>query len=398
MPKLRLALAVALAVSVAVVTVTSSAGTASADPVGDLSTEAATLVSQIESTSQSITALSQQYDGAELSLQQAQQAAGSDAASMTLLRTRVTKLEHLIHERAVSDYEASLSGQTLPLPDLPDAQQLVTRARYAADQANEENGTLHQLESEEATLTRQEDDAQQAQATELADTQQLAAVKTLLQAANAQQTQTLSQVQGALALLVPDASQAAADAQLSIALAEFDPGGLGGDASLFPNLPPVSGVAAVAIAFARAQLGKPYLYAAAGPNSYDCSGLVMAAYGFAGVRLPHYSGAQYRDAAPRLAVRHAARRPGLLGNRRERACRHLPRSRTHPPGRRNREHRQHRAHLGPPGRRRPRPLTRPSAHRRRGPPIGRPGRRPSSRPRPGHRRSETFTCASPGPC
>lgn len=33
--------------------------------------------------------------------------------------------------------------------------------------------------------------------------------------------------------------------------------------------------------------------AAAGPNSYDCSGLTMASYAAAGISLPHYSGAQY---------------------------------------------------------------------------------------------------------
>ena len=41
--------------------------------------------------------------------------------------------------------------------------------------------------------------------------------------------------------------------------------------------PYVPGRAGVAVNFAYAQLGKPYAWAAAGPNSYDCSGLTMAA-------------------------------------------------------------------------------------------------------------------------
>jgi cell wall-associated NlpC family hydrolase len=40
-----------------------------------------------------------------------------------------------------------------------------------------------------------------------------------------------------------------------------------------------------AIAFARAQLGKPYQWGATGPGSYDCSGLVYAAYAAAGIHL-----------------------------------------------------------------------------------------------------------------
>jgi cell wall-associated NlpC family hydrolase len=56
---------------------------------------------------------------------------------------------------------------------------------------------------------------------------------------------------------------------------------------------PASGRAATAVAFAMAQVGKPYVYGAAGPSAYDCSGLTMAAWGAAGVGLPHSSSAQY---------------------------------------------------------------------------------------------------------
>jgi peptidoglycan endopeptidase LytE len=44
--------------------------------------------------------------------------------------------------------------------------------------------------------------------------------------------------------------------------------------------------------FARAQVGKPYKFAAAGPSSYDCSGLTKASMAIAGVKLPHQSLAQ----------------------------------------------------------------------------------------------------------
>jgi len=56
--------------------------------------------------------------------------------------------------------------------------------------------------------------------------------------------------------------------------------------------PPASSRGAVAVAYARAQLGKPYVFATAGPNTFDCSGLTMAAWAAAGVRMPHYSGSQ----------------------------------------------------------------------------------------------------------
>lgn len=53
--------------------------------------------------------------------------------------------------------------------------------------------------------------------------------------------------------------------------------------------------ARAAIDFALAQLGEPYIWAAAGPSSWDCSGLTMGAWKRAGVQLPHYSVAQYEQ-------------------------------------------------------------------------------------------------------
>lgn len=42
------------------------------------------------------------------------------------------------------------------------------------------------------------------------------------------------------------------------------------------------------------QLGKPYVWAATGPNSFDCSGLVVYSYKSIDINLPHYSRAQYQ--------------------------------------------------------------------------------------------------------
>ncbi len=74
------------------------------------------------------------------------------------------------------------------------------------------------------------------------------------------------------------------------------------------NTPSRKGGAA-AVAFALSQLGEPYVWAAAGPDSWDCSGLTMKAWKKAGVDLPHYSVAQYEQ------VRHISEdelRPGDL--------------------------------------------------------------------------------------
>jgi cell wall-associated NlpC family hydrolase len=59
-----------------------------------------------------------------------------------------------------------------------------------------------------------------------------------------------------------------------------------------PSNVPVSGRAGVAVATARAQLGDPYVWAAEGPDAFDCSGLTLYAWRAAGVSLPHSSSMQ----------------------------------------------------------------------------------------------------------
>ena len=52
------------------------------------------------------------------------------------------------------------------------------------------------------------------------------------------------------------------------------------------------GPVATVIAYAYAQLGKPYRFFTAGPNTFDCSGLVKAAYGQIGIEMVHQSASQ----------------------------------------------------------------------------------------------------------
>lgn len=59
-----------------------------------------------------------------------------------------------------------------------------------------------------------------------------------------------------------------------------------------------SGKGAKVVAWAITQKGKPYVFGADGPSSYDCSGLTLKAWGKVGVSLPHSSSAQFRMGTP----------------------------------------------------------------------------------------------------
>jgi cell wall-associated NlpC family hydrolase len=89
-----------------------------------------------------------------------------------------------------------------------------------------------------------------------------------------------------------EAARAAAQAQAEAEAAQREQEPATGDAGdAGEQAPADSGgsyatQAEAAIAFAEAQLGKPYVWGATGPNSYDCSGLTQAAWRAAGVDIP----------------------------------------------------------------------------------------------------------------
>ena len=76
-----------------------------------------------------------------------------------------------------------------------------------------------------------------------------------------------------------------------------------------PSDVPASGRAGAAVQYALAQVGDAYVYGAAGPSAFDCSGLTMMAWAQAGVGLPHSSSAQF-GAGPHISA--SALQPGDL--------------------------------------------------------------------------------------
>ena len=62
-----------------------------------------------------------------------------------------------------------------------------------------------------------------------------------------------------------------------------------------------SKAAAQAIAYARRQIGLPYLWGGTGPDAFDCSGLAMEAYAAAGISIPRTSQQQWAR-GPRVSI------------------------------------------------------------------------------------------------
>jgi peptidoglycan DL-endopeptidase CwlO len=107
----------------------------------------------------------------------------------------------------------------------------------------------------------------------------------------------------AAALLFPTPASAAPAPVEEVAPLTAATGPVGPPLRLTLNLPAVAGLPdtvmpfaarASALKYALSKVGKPYRYGAAGPNAFDCSGLVYWSFKQAGISVPRTSGAQSR--------------------------------------------------------------------------------------------------------
>jgi cell wall-associated NlpC family hydrolase len=270
-------------------------GPVAAAPIDDKRAEAAAIQDQIEANGAQIGALAEAFNGAQLRFDEAQVAVADADARIVAAKADIHRIRGLIRERAAAVYRRAVTGQTFDNFDVKSAQHLNTRRAYAEAQARADDALLDELHDARKQLAADKAKAEKARAEAEAEQAEIASKQAELEAANATQQALLAKVQGELAQLVRE-EQARREAEAAArAHVRFGSPGSGGDGNpgAFPNVPAPSAGAATAIAFARAQLGKPYQYAASGPDTFDCSGLTMAAWAAAGVSMPHYSGAQY---------------------------------------------------------------------------------------------------------
>jgi peptidoglycan DL-endopeptidase CwlO len=311
-----LALVVALVVLI-------GGGPAHGDPIDDKRAEARALQDAIEANGTQIGALSEQYNGAQYRLEEAQAAIADAQLRLEATRIEVERLKVLLNERAGALYRG-VGQQGLVGFDVSDATEVISRSKYNDVAAEHDQKLVDELHRAEGALRDQQAQAEQAQADAREEQSEIKKARARVEAANARQEQLLSQVKGEIAQLVAEEQARREAAELAAAQQRFAaaaaantpttttppspapstgtasgggagaaPRGGGAPAPVSGPPPAVSGGAATAIEYARAQIGKPYCYAGAGPSCFDCSGLTMRAWGAAGVSMVHYSGAQY---------------------------------------------------------------------------------------------------------
>jgi peptidoglycan DL-endopeptidase CwlO len=302
----------------AVVLGLSFATPAIADPISSKRAEAARVQGQIEALNTKAEIAAEKYNLARDQHQKLQREVRVTAKRVAALQKRTNKLQAQLNANANQMYRQGPLGFLDVLLGVESFEDFATTWDVLAEVNAQRGDTVAQLRQTKAEAEKvhkrllvAEKQAARQQAemakNEKAVKQQLASRERVLSGLNADIKVLIAQQQAAEAAaararqlaLVKRQQAAAAAARLAAeraaaiqrATAAQPSGGVSNDPAPAGGSAP-SAKGAAAVYWAQTALGRPYVWAADGPNSFDCSGLTMWAYRKVGVSLPHYAAAQ----------------------------------------------------------------------------------------------------------
>jgi cell wall-associated NlpC family hydrolase len=242
-------------------------GIGNADPVGTPTSLQAT-VSEANVLSNQIDELGQQYDALKIQLTEAREEAAIAKETTQRDQQALGAGQAQVGQLAAEGYMMGGFDPTIQLLQNPNPQQFLDRASIMLQLQYQQGGTMSLLQSAEDAANRAKQTA----------TQEEAEATTL----SAAMSKKVSQIQQKENVLNSSA--------FSQALQIFDQTGS------YPNIQ-VSGdtLGEQALRFALTRLGDEYVWGGAGPDVFDCSGLVMWAYAHVGISLAHFTGDQWNE-------------------------------------------------------------------------------------------------------
>jgi peptidoglycan DL-endopeptidase CwlO len=270
---------------------------AGADPIIDTEAQATLVAAKLAELNAQLTVLSGKVDDAQHSLAVARTHADAGRKGLASARHALDQRRSSLSGFAVQAYISGGGPEVTPIDDLDGVStqapvkdgfvKAVNEAReHLVDQAS---AAARVVAEQSSRLTAEEHSAEQAAA-------QLVSAQQATTAALTQESDLQSKVDAKLAALIaaqaltgegePDAATpAAAKATLASAL--------------LTHLPPAPNPrAAIAVLAALSKVGDPYVWGGAGPDMFDCSGLVMWSWAQAGVSLDHWTGDQINEGQP----------------------------------------------------------------------------------------------------
>jgi peptidoglycan DL-endopeptidase CwlO len=267
-------------------------------------------------------AASERYDAARIKLAATQAAAVLAQRGLTAAQRRMSVLEASVTAFAAAAYRNNGATSLLTLTD-GNTNAFIGRVSSLQAVASSETQTLARVDAAQRVEEQAQVDADAAAAQQRTATAAMAAARNQVLAAAASEQRILSGLRAKEAALIRAAKAraarlareraaaklraqraliaAAARAAATLRRQQVAAAAAANAVRSQPVSPPAptpvsgSGGAATAVAWAYREIGKPYVWGAAGPNSFDCSGLAMYVWAKAGVYLEHFTGDQWHE-------------------------------------------------------------------------------------------------------
>ena len=280
-----LAIGASVAAAGALATFASSAGAAPKPTVGQVQKSVNRLTSEEDQAVQQYDQSEQQLSSAKQRLTLVNHEIQADQAKFQSMRSQIAAIASTAYENGTMTSMGALLTSDNPQAVLSQASVLLQLSSDRSAQVNEFIQAARQLQGAQLTARRTE------QGIATLDSQRLARKKSI--------GKSLAQKQAMLATLTAQQQQTVATTST--------PGAGGTQTASDPV--PTSSQAGKAVAYAYSKLGDAYVYGATGPSTFDCSGLVQAAWAYAGVSIPRTT---YEQVAALPAVSTSDLQPGDL--------------------------------------------------------------------------------------
>ena len=282
-----------------------------ADPIASKKAEAQQVLGEINQLDVSLGRAAEAYDAATVKLQHIRKELSDNRYEMGVAKGNLTKAEARLNTRLRQLYITGQSDSTVDV--LLGAQNLddvINRLDSANRLSSQDEQVLREVKLYRHEVGVRGLALQRAHRAQQRVVAARAAAKARIQSGLADRKRLLSSIQSqivelkkeqaaqqailaaqARARLIAEQQAAAAQANNSVlgATLQAPANTTGSPPSTVTTVAPPSRYGGGVVGVAMAQLGKPYVYGTAGPDSFDCSGLVVYAYAAVGVSLPHSS-------------------------------------------------------------------------------------------------------------
>jgi len=243
--------------------------------------EARAVIEQLETDA---AAIDQQYAGVKEEIKQGRAQLKLKQADVTAQTDKLARMRLQVGQVALAQFQNRSLDTAAQLFVTPDTDQFLSQVSTVQKVSENQNSALQDFQQAQANLAALEHSAETDLAALAEKEKQLKSLTDASDKKIAQAKKVLGKLTGSQRKQISDAEKKASTRANAAAATSRDS---------TRNSVTGSGRGAKALAYAKAQLGEPYVRNGDGPSSWDCSGLTMRAWGSVGVSLPHSSGQQY---------------------------------------------------------------------------------------------------------